>query len=442
MEASEKHQLDLEANSGGEATRAASAAAAGTVRVLDDRLVIESLTVEDERAAALVRDRAKAGRPPAETVAKAVEIGARVLDSEETAANVDYVRVELERHGGALRERLMKQIELGDEQLAERIAETFDPGRDGSVQKEIHTLVNDALADQREAIIKSLKVEDGTNPLFDYKETMVNVFRELRKSQREEGEENRRVISDLRRELLELKERTDADQRVAEAEEAGTRKGRGFEERVHEALERIAAARGDCAHHTGGEASEGGGRKGDVLVEVGASGGPCTARVVFEAKDKRNLSKQEAWRQLNGALEERSADYAVLVVAGDEQVPSGREPLHEYEGNKMIVAVDRDDPDGLALETAYRLAVARVAMLRDRSLSVDAAAVKDEAEAATTALKEAQKVRRAMSGAKTSIDSARSGLDAMVAAVIAHLERIDALVEHASDEPGGEAAEA
>ena len=88
MEASESPQLPFENG------------AAGTVRALDDRLVIESLTVEDERAARLVRDRAQEGRPAAETVRKAIEIGSRVLDSEQTAANVDYVRRELGERAG------------------------------------------------------------------------------------------------------------------------------------------------------------------------------------------------------------------------------------------------------------------------------------------------------------------------------------------------------
>ena len=46
MEASEKPQLPLDGDQ-----------PAGTVRALDDRLVIEQLTVSDERAAQLVRDR-------------------------------------------------------------------------------------------------------------------------------------------------------------------------------------------------------------------------------------------------------------------------------------------------------------------------------------------------------------------------------------------------
>ena len=65
----------------------------------------------------------------------------------------------------------------------------------------------------------------------------------------------------------------------------------------------------------------------------------------------------------------RAASFAVLVVAGEDRVPAGRETLTEYQGNKLIVAVDRDEPDGLALEVAYRLAAARVAMASDADLT-------------------------------------------------------------------------
>jgi hypothetical protein len=94
--------------------------------VVEDRLVIESLTVDDERTARLVRERAEAGHPPTQTVRDAVEIGARVLEREGTAAEVDYVRAEFERQAGELRERLGRALEAGDELLAERITETFD----------------------------------------------------------------------------------------------------------------------------------------------------------------------------------------------------------------------------------------------------------------------------------------------------------------------------
>ena len=96
-------------------------------------------------------------------------------------------------------------------------------------------------------------------------------------------------MANLRKEIARLLERDDADERVAEAEEAGTRKGISFEEKVFAAIEQIASIRNDCATHTGGEGAEGGGKKGDVLVEIGAAEGPSAGRIVFECKDKTAL---------------------------------------------------------------------------------------------------------------------------------------------------------
>src|SRR4051794_40498388 len=136
MEASERPQLPIDAPPEG---------AEGVVRALDDRLVIQALTVTDERAARVVRERAEAGQEGARTVADAIEIGARVLDREDAAAEVDYVRAEFERQAADLRERLTRSLQHGDEMLAERIALSFDGGRDGSVQKQVATLVDRAL---------------------------------------------------------------------------------------------------------------------------------------------------------------------------------------------------------------------------------------------------------------------------------------------------------
>jgi uncharacterized coiled-coil DUF342 family protein len=425
MEASEKTQLALE----GGAPR-------GTVRALEDRLVIEHLTVTDERAAGLVRERTEAGQDPARTVTDAIEIGARVLDREDAAAEVDYVRAELEKQAAGLRERLAKGIEERDAQLAERIAASFDGAREGSVQRQIAELLRRALDEQRTSMVKLFSAEDGANPLTDFKGAVVRALGESDARQRAEGEANRRRIEELTRELVELKERDEADHRVAEEAERGTAKGRSFEERVDLALERIAAARGDASSHTGGAGAEGGGRKGDTLVELGAADGPAAGRIVFEAKDKK-LSKNDAWRELNEAMAARAASFAVLVVAGEDRVPAGREVLTEYEGNKLIVAVDRDEPGGIALEVGYRLAAARVAMARDRDLTVDAAAVRDAAEEAVSCLRQAQAIRATLTGIKTSSDKARSSLDEMIEDVRERLARVDALVEAAdTGDPG------
>ena len=133
----------------------------------------------------------------------------------------------------------------------------------------------------------------------------------------------------------------------------------------------------------------------------------------------------------------RAASFGVLVVAGEDRVPAGRETLVEYEGNKLIVAVDREEPDGLALEVAYRLAARpRAAMAREQDLTVDAAEVQVVAEEAVTCLKQAQSIRSTLTGIKTSSEKARAGLDEMVEGVRARLERIESLIEVGRAEDG------
>ena len=238
---------------------------------------------------------------------------------------------------------------------------------------------------------------------------------------------NRKRIEALTRQVIELKERDQGDRRIAEAEGSRNPQGPQLRARAHEAIERIATTRGDAATHTGATEAEGGGKKGDTLVELGAAAGPAAGRILFEAKDKK-LSKNDAWKELNGGMAVRAASFGVLVVAGEERVPAGRETLTEYEGNKMIVAVDRDEPAGPG--TSRSPAWPPPACLtRDGELEVDAAAVRDAAEEAVSTLKlAAQAIRSSLTGIKTSSDKARQGLDALVESVRAILERIESLV--------------
>jgi DNA/RNA-binding domain of Phe-tRNA-synthetase-like protein len=432
MEASQKPQLPLQQSD------------EATVRAIDGRLVIEHLEVADERAAQVVRERAEAGTPPAETVGKSIEIGTRVLDSEETAANVDYVRRELEAGLGELDRKLGGKLDEGAEALAERIAAAFGAERNDSVQAQIREIVTAESRTHREELVRTLTAEDGSNPLvaiqarlgkamLEAEERHRSEVERLRESHSKEARAMQGQVGELRKELARVLERQDADERVAEAEAAGTRKGRSFEERVHAALERIADARGDCARHVGDERGEGGSKKGDTVVEIGAQHGPTRGRIVFEDKDEK-LSRNDAWKELNAAMVERDADFAVLVVAGEENIPAKREQLIEYEGNKMIVAVDPDFPDELGLDLVYRYARLRLLTTKDGSLQVDAAGVRDAAETARSALKRVQPVRLALTNIDKSSSKAREGVDALVKDVEGELARIETLVAAAAEE--------
>ena len=442
MEASEKQQLDFGAGT-----------TDATVRALGDRLVIEHLTVGDERAARVVRERAEAGQAPADTVVGAIEIGARVLEREGAELELDQARSEFERateksieefekHATGMVETIEGQLEqvfAGEEgvlsktldgfgeELAEQIARNFDGDRATAVQHQVRELVAKALEERFQGFARQFFAEDGSGPLAGFKSGIDRTIVQAVKHLQSEERTTRQKLDAVQIEVTRLAEQAAAKQALAEAEAAGTRKGRSFEERVHEAIERIASSRGDCAHHVGDERGPGGSKKGDTVVEIGGADGPSQGRIVFEDKDDQ-LSKNKAWEELNGALAERDSDFAVLVVAGEENIPRGREQLVEYEGDKMIIAVDPEAPDQLGLDLAYRYARLRVLMARDRSLEVDAPGVRDAAEAARSALKRAQTVRLALTSIDKSSSKAREGLDGIVADVEAELARIESLI--------------
>jgi hypothetical protein len=434
MEASEKPQLPLGHEDAGAA-----------VRAIDDRLIIERLEVHDAGAARVIREQANKQRTPAETVTRAIEIGARLIESEGTAANVDFVNAQFERQMGKLAGQLNELLESGSEELAEHIATTFGADRAGSVQQQIRDMLVKANEHHRTELVRLFNADEGSNPLSDFKVSVTSKVAEaaqrserqveaLRESHVNEAKEMRKEIGALRTELARLTEHEEGELRLAEAEEAGTRKGRSFEERVNAAIERIAGARGDCGHAVGDIAGTGGSKKGDTLVEVGAGEGSTLGRIVFEVKDSQ-LNKPKAWSEMNGALEARDADYAILVVAGPEAIPTGGvEEMHEYQGNKLVVAVDPEEPDGRALELAYRYASLRVRAAREVAAGVDASAVIAAANEARDAIGGFRSVKSALTSATNNVERARTGVETIERALIDRIDRIESLIQDADDE--------
>jgi hypothetical protein len=422
MEASEKPPLPLEPG-----------LTDGAVRAIGDRLVIERLEVNDPGAARVVQEQAGDGHQPAETVTRAIEIGARVIESEGTAANVDYVKAELERQLRPLADRLGGVIEEGQGEFAERLAKSFDSERSGSVQQQIREMLITAMEHQRSQLTKQFSTQDGTNPLSDFKEAVVRTVKSAQESQQHEHAQDRGRIEALTAEVTALRERLGAKEELEAEQSRGTAKGRDFEERIHEVIDQIAGVRDDVANHVGDLPGETRGKKGDIVIEIGAAVGPCLGKIAVDPKDVSNLTRPKAWEVLNGSLDDRGADYAVLVVAYEENLPAGTQNLVEYEGNKLIVAVDRDEPEHIVLETAYGLARARALAARKDELSLDAPAMKEAIDETRRALESLKTARQALTGMRKNADSIESALGTMEEGAKAALARADSLIADALD---------
>jgi len=420
---------------------AATPLRAAQIRTVGDRLTIDGLVVEDECAVRLVREREQNGDDAAKVVRDAVEIGARVLDREQAGANAEFVKTEFERAATELNTQFTERARTVAEYFNDRVEEVFGPdnghlakeleklfsdGSSASVQNRVRELVQETMARSREDLMKQFSSAEGSNPLADFKAGTIRVLKAADQRQNESQQALLRQMAELEKQVQALRlEREKLDELEVERER-GAAKGRTFEEGVADALDQLASVQGDVAEAVG-DLKEATGKVGDVVVALDAAGGPPRGRVVFEAKDRR-LSRPKALAELDAAMAERRAEFGVLVVPTDEELPASLQALREYNGDKLVVAFDPDAGSSLSLDLAYRLARARVLMKRADGDGIDAGALRDTIERALGALAEERKIKQQLTGAKTGIQNAYDLVASMGDRVRAHLEEIDLLV--------------
>ena len=415
------------------------------VRTRGEILLVDGVQVGDECAVRLVRERERTGQDPTKLVVDAIEIGARVLDREQAGANAEFVRAEFERAARELdtefvdrarrvAERLDAKVDeafgADDGQLARVMARHFGEGSTGAVQNQVREIVGEAMARSREDLVRQFSSADASNPLSDFKSMAASMMRQAADRQAEQLsamtsrlEEMRLQISDLRAEREKLAE-------VAAEHSRGTAKGRTFEQLVHEAVDRLALAQGDGCEAVGDQL-EGTRKTGDVVVVIGGAAGPGRGRIVFEAKHSQ-LSRPKALEELDRAIGVRCADYGILVVPSESEVPARTVPLREYNGDKLIVALDPAGGDAppLALQVAYSLARARVLMARVAGAGeqIDGLAIRETCERAVAAMEDVRRMKVQLTGARTQIDKAGEIAESMTTRVRQYLGEIDALV--------------
>ena len=310
--------------------------------------------------------------------------------------------------------------------VTKALARHFSDDSDSAVQNRVRDVVLEVMARSREDLLKQFSSADGHNPLAEFKQSVRTVLQDA--AERQDGNLTRleERMAAMQVELQALRDESLKEEELRAERERGTAKGRSFEEAVFEAIDAIAATQGDDCEAVG-DLRGATGRVGDVLVAIDACNGPPRGRIVFEAKNAR-MSRKNAFEELDDAMRERDADFAVMVVPADDKLPAKTRPLHQYHGDKLLVSYDPAADASLALEVGYALARARVLMAGSDADGIDAAALRDTVERALGAMDDVRRVKSQLTGATSSIDSARSILDEMAGRVRAHLAEIDELV--------------
>src|SRR3954447_2996173 len=418
------------------------------VTALLGRLIIENVVVDDATAAELVRSRADAGEDPARVVSDAIEIGARVLDREQAGATVELLRADLEKASREVEERLGATSEQVVTELRTRLEEAFGPdqghvtrvlhrhfGADcaSAVQHQVKAAVAELLNESRERLFKQFSSAEESNPLAAFQRHAVAAIRQSSDQQHAHLREMNQRLGALQLEVVKLQAEKAKAEEVAAEHDRSTAKGRPYEEAVFDAVDAIAGGQGDDCDAVG-DLQGVGGRKGDVLVAVDGCSGSPRGRIVFEAKNSR-VAKKVALAELDEAMAQRDAAYAVWVVPSEEQLPARVHPLREINGDKLFVVYDPEE-GRQALQFAYLLARARVLMARGDADGLDAAAIRGEVERALGALEEGRRIRQQLTHAANGVEAARDILDGMERRVKVHLASVEQLLADAG--PSGD----
>ena len=211
----------------------------------------------------------------------------------------------------------------------------------------------------REDLLRQFSSADGSNPLADFKAAHLRAAREASVRQEAGLEAMREQMVALKLELAGL--RSEREKALAVDAEAarGTAKGRPYEEAVAEAVEAIALGMGDDCDAVG-DFRGGGGRKGDVVVDIDGCAGAPRGRIVFEAKNSRRSRKEALGGPRLGDGPARGRLRRLGRPVRGRRCRRGRRALREVSGDKLFVVYRPGGGSRLALEVAYSLARARV----------------------------------------------------------------------------------
>ena len=307
----------------------------------------------------------------------------------------------------------VREIESALKKVREELEKT-----QGAVVRDMNKTFNDQL--------------DETNKL-----SLISVFKEkiLRElvdelSPDAEGSPFASIKKDLEQVILQLSAKKGA--KSVEARTAA--KGTAFELDVDALVKNESLRHGDLAEFVG---ADGGGsaQVGDTLVtfaEAYNSSGK-EFKVIWEAKTqdkdfkskKGFLSISAVSKELNSAMEHRQADCGIFVSDSDglENQPEWQ----EFHGNKLIIVLDREDPDQRLVRLAYLWSKSVAARSRKSDNTFNIGKI----ESLLTSL---QTEVKSISTLKTHHTKIKDGLEYSMGWVEEHSKRFDAIYKELYEE--------
>lgn len=281
-----------------------------------------------------------------------LRVGVTTMKLAETSQQEEFVErkfSEMQRDLQTEIDRIEKEVEakFGDDGHVPKIFEDH-LGPEGRLQRHIEAAFSDdgpfskrldeELGENGERIQKALDPDTEGTPTYRLKQTLQDQIRSLRDK---------------------IEEEATAEETEEEIRRKTTLKGDDFEETVKNILSDLVYNTSDEVEYTGDTVGEISGRKvGDFVVTLNDTG----QRIVVEAKSDTGYSQRDIKEELADAVENRDADYGIIVFECESYIPNKVGYFHEFDNERLCVALsenDEDDVEPAFLRIAYNWAKTR-----------------------------------------------------------------------------------
>src|SRR5215213_3380739 len=190
------------------------------VHVLMGRVIVDNVVVDDPATAAFLDRRMATGDDAVAVVVDAIEIGARVLEREQTAIDAEFVRNEFEKVTREVETAFTDKARVVAEffgtkvdevfgaengHLAKELARLFGEGSSTAVQHQLRQVMLEQSARMREDLLRQFSSADGNNPLADFKAAHLRAARDASARQEQQLEAMREQMVALKLELTSLR---------------------------------------------------------------------------------------------------------------------------------------------------------------------------------------------------------------------------------------------
>lgn len=283
---------------------------------------------------------------------RALRVGVTTLDLAETSQEEEYVErkfTEMQRDFQEEIDRIEDEVEekFGDNGHVPQIFEDH-LGQDGLLKQHIEDAfsedgplterLDEELGEDGERIRKALDPDTEGTPTYRLKRTLQDQIQDLRDK---------------------IEEQATAEETKEEIRQRTTLKGDDFEETVEGVLANLVYNTSNEVEYTGDTVGEISGRKvGDFVITLNDTG----QRIVVEAKSDSGYSQRDIKDELADAVENRDADYGIIVFECESYIPNKVGYFHEFDSERLSVALKETEDDDIEpgfLRIAYNWARTR-----------------------------------------------------------------------------------